>query len=89
MQDEFNALIHNKTWRLIPRSHNRPIIGCKWNHKTKPSADNTSHKYKARLVVKGFLQEGDIDYHENFSPIIKVTTIWLLLALGISQKWHI
>ena len=85
MKDKYDALIHNKTWQFVTRLHNRPVIGCKWIYKTKPSPDGTSHKYKAHLVAKGFLQ-GRINYHENFSPIIKVTTIWLLLALVISQN---
>ena len=89
MKEEFDALTHNKTWTLVPRPHNRPVIGCKWIYKNKPSSDGTSHKYKARLVAKGFLQEGGIDYHETFSSVIKATTIRLLLALAISQGWHI
>ena len=36
MKDEFDALIHNKTWQLVPRPHNRLVIGCKWIYKTKP-----------------------------------------------------
>ena len=89
MKDEFQALLHNKTWKLVPQPHKRPVIGCKRIYKTKPSADGLPPKYKARLVAKGFLQEGGIDYHETFSPGIKVTTIHLLLSLAISQKWQI
>ena len=89
MKDEFQALLHNKTWTLVPRPHKRPVIGCKWIYKTKPSADGLPPKCKAHLVAKGFLQEGGIDYHEMFSPVIKVTTIRHLLSLAISQKWQI
>ena len=89
MEEEISALTQNNTWTLVPRPHNRPVIGCKWIYKNKPSPDGTSHKHKARLVAKGFLQEGGIDYHETFSPVIKTTTIRLLLALAISQGWHI
>ena len=89
MKEEFAALTHNNTWTLVPRPHNRPVIGCKWIYKNKPSSDGTTHKYKAHLVAKGFLQEGGIDYHETFSPVIKTTIVRLLLALAISQGWHI
>ena len=75
MKEEFDSLTHNKTWKLVPQPHNRPIIGCKWIYKNKSSPDGTSHKYKAHLVAKGFLKERGIDYHETFSPVIKVTTI--------------
>ena len=89
MKDEFQVLLHNKTWKLVPRPHKRPVIGCKWIYKTKPSADGLPPKYKARLIAKGFLQEGGINYHETFSPVIKVTTIRLLLSLAVSQQWQI
>ena len=89
MEDEFNALIQNQTWQLVPRPPNRPVIGCKWVYKTKPSADTTSHRCKARLVAKGFHQVGDIDYHETFSPIIKVTTTRLFLALVVNQEGNV
>ena len=65
MKDEFDALIHNKTWKLIPRPQNRPIIGCKWIYKTKPATNDAPHRHKARLVAKGFLQEGGIDYNKT------------------------
>ena len=89
MNEEFQALLHIKTWKLVPRPPKRPVIGCKWIYKTKPSAHGLPPKYKARLVAKGFLQEGGIDYHETFSPVIKVTTIRLLLSLAVSQRWQI
>ena len=77
------------TWQLVPRPLHHPVIGCKWVYKTKPSLAGAPLRYKARLISKGFHQEGGIDYHETFSPIIKTTTIRLLLALAISKQWHI
>ena len=44
MKEEFNALTHNKTWILVPRPPNRPVIGCKWIYKIKPPTDGSSHK---------------------------------------------
>ena len=38
-------------------------------------------KYKERLVVKGFRQKG-LDYFDTYSPITRITSIRLLIALA-------
>jgi hypothetical protein len=42
---------------------------------------------KAWLVSKGFSQVEGIDYDETFSPIAKMNSISLVLALVVSHKW--
>lgn len=39
------------------------------------------------LVVKGFHQVQGIDYTESFSPIIKSSTIRVILSLVVMNKW--
>ena len=57
-------------------------IGCKWIFKRKLKQDGSIEKYKARLVTKGFKQMNDVDYFDTFSPMIRITSIRVLIALA-------
>jgi hypothetical protein len=89
MIDEFRALLVNKTWHLIPHRSDLNIIDCKWVFKLKQKVDGTIDRHKARLVAKGFTQEYGIDYEETFSPVVKSSTIRLLLSLAVTCDWSI
>lgn len=73
IQDEFDALIKNGTWILVPLPPDRSKIGCKWVYRLKENLDGTINRYKVRLVAKGFHQQESFDFTEMFSPIIKST----------------
>ncbi|XP_019154339.1 PREDICTED: uncharacterized protein LOC109150819 [Ipomoea nil] len=87
MDQEFNALLHNNTWKLVPATPGTNIVGCKWVFRTKRKADGTVERYKARLVAKGYNQVASEDFFETFSPVVKPITVRLLLALAISRGW--
>lgn len=89
MVNEINALLHTHTWDLVPRSQAQNIVGCKWVFRLKEKADGSIDKYKARLVAKGFHQRPGIDFKETFSPVIKPTTIRMILSLAVSFNWKI
>ena len=81
MKDEMKALDKNATWDLVEIPKDRKIVGCKWVYKLKKGVDDTKDRYKARLTAKGFSQKAGIDFHEIFSPVVKIVLIRIVLAL--------
>jgi hypothetical protein len=89
MNSEFDSLLKNNTWHLVPASETHNLVGFKWVFRIKRKADGSIDRYKAKLVAKGFHQQAGIGYEETFSPIIKPTTVRLVLSIAISSSWSI
>jgi hypothetical protein len=87
MQTEFNALLQNHTWTLVPPQQATNLVGCKWVFKVKRHADGSIERHKAHLVAKGFHQQAGLDYGETFSPVVKPTTIRTVLSMAYSPGW--
>ncbi|GJR38914.1 ribonuclease H-like domain-containing protein [Tanacetum coccineum] len=89
MLDEYNALITNGTWVLVPRPANVNVVRSMWIFKHKFHVDGSLSRYKARLVANGHSQQQGIDCDETFSPVVKPVTIRTVLSLAISRNWPI
>lgn len=79
--EEYSSLIKNGTWKLTTLPQNRKAISNRWIFKRKYDQDGNISRYKARLVVRGFSQIAGLDYLETFAPVIKFTTVRIVLAL--------
>ncbi|KAL5551289.1 hypothetical protein UlMin_001465 [Ulmus minor] len=87
MEEEYNALVENKTWSLVNLPTDRKAVGNRWVFKVKRNFDGTISKYKAKLFAKGFLQRAGFDFNETFSPVVKPTTIRVVITLALSFDW--
>nr|GEY48715.1 ribonuclease H-like domain-containing protein [Tanacetum cinerariifolium] len=89
MYDEYNALVKNSTWILVPRPSGVNLVRSMWLFKHKFHADGILSRYKARLVANTSNQQLGVDFDETFSSVVKTTTIRTVLSLVVSCKWLI
>ena len=89
MNEEIKAIKKNDTWDLTTLPHGKKASCVKWVYKMKKNAKGEVERYKARLVVKDYSQQQGIDYDEVFTPIARLETTRLLIALAAQNKWSI
>jgi hypothetical protein len=83
--EEYQVLMSNATWHLVPCREASNIVDCRWVHKVKKKPDRSVEWYKARLVAKGFKQQYGIDYEV---PLARLSSL-LLFALSCHLLWPI
>ncbi|GJT65567.1 regulator of rDNA transcription protein 15 [Tanacetum coccineum] len=69
MYDDYNALIKNGTWLLVPRPAGVDMVRSMWLFKHKFYAGGTLSRYKARLVANGSSQQLGVDFDETFTQL--------------------
>ena len=89
VKEELDSIERNNMWELVDLPQGKESIGVKWVYKVKCNANGSVHKYKARLVVKGYVQKYGIDYLETFSPVARFETIRFIVALAAHMKWKV
>ena len=82
MIEKRSSLYKNNTCKLLELPKGKKVIGCQWVFvKKKRSSYGDTVPYKAKLVAKGYTQQEGIGCNEVFSPVVKHSSIKILLAL--------
>lgn len=80
--EELKAFEINNAWTLVDKPDSKNVIKNKWVFKIKRNDKNEIIKYKARLVAKGCSQKYGVDFNETFAPVVRQSTIRLLLSIA-------
>lgn len=89
MRSEIQALQDNHTWDLVPLPPGKFPIDCGWVYKVKLESNGDIRRFKFSLIVKGYTQIEGLDFHETFSPVVKMPTVRTILSLVVQHNWHI
>lgn len=89
MNTEIETIKKNQTWVLTDLPPGHKPVGLKWVYKLRKDSEGNVVKHKARLVAKRYVQRKEIDYSEVFTPVPRLKTIRLLLALSAKEDWEV
>lgn len=64
-------------------------LGGKWVYKVKRDVDGNIATFKARWVVKGYLQQFGIDFDQTFAAVVKPTAFRVWFAIAASYDLDI
>jgi hypothetical protein len=89
MTKEYQSIINNDVWEIVPRPKSKDVVSSKWLFKIKHVVDGSIEKYKEIFVARVFSQKEGIDYEETFDPVAKYTSIKTIIALAAKMKWKL
>ncbi|KAD7117956.1 hypothetical protein E3N88_05224 [Mikania micrantha] len=89
IKNEIDSILQNHTWELVDLPPGCKPLGYRWIFKRKMKADGFIDKYKARLVIKGFRQKEGLDYFDTYSPVTRITSIRLVLAIAALRNLEV
>ena len=78
------SLIENQMWRLVNLTSLKPPykpLASKQVFKVKKEKDSKVLRYKARQVIKGYLQQYGVNYDQTFTAVVKPIAFRALFAI--------
>ncbi|GKF30699.1 retrovirus-related pol polyprotein from transposon TNT 1-94, partial [Tanacetum coccineum] len=90
MKEEISSLKKNNTWELVDQPPGQKLISYKWLYQIKEGIECVQKpRYKARVVAQEFTQRAGIDYNEVFSPVVRHTSIRVILSLTACEDYEL
>ena len=84
VRSELDSIMQNYTYYITDLPPGCKALENKWIMTRKPGG-----KYKSRLVVQGFRQKEGLDYFDTYSPVTRITSIRLMIAIAALRDLEI
>lgn len=85
IQEHLDSLGVNHSCDVVDAPAGANLVDTKWVFKVKRLPNGQVDKFKARLCARGFTQEYGIDYFETFSPVVRMESLRILLAIAAEE----
>ena len=89
MMEEYNSIMKNWVWEVVPRPEGKLVVTSKWLYKIKHAVDGSIEKYKARFVARGFSQKERVDYDETFTSVAIFSSNKAVTSVVAEMGWKI
>jgi hypothetical protein len=89
MMEEYQSIMKNDVWEIVPRPKGRFVVTSKWIFKIKHVVDGSIDKYKETFMARGFSKKEGEDYDYAFAPVSRYTSISTIISLASSMGWSL
>jgi hypothetical protein len=85
MAHEYSSVIDNIMWELVELPPDRVVVNNVWIYKVKSDTAGDVSRFKIRFVAKGCSQRDGLDCTESLSPVIRMASLRLFLAIAAAR----
>lgn len=83
---ELDQIEGKGTWEAVELPPDANVIDTRYVFRRKPIETGEISKLKSRIVARGFTQRFNIDYFETTSPVVKLSTLRLILTVAARRN---
>jgi hypothetical protein len=85
--EEYNSIMKNDVWEIIPNPMEKSVTDFRWLFKIKHAANGSIRNYKAKFVAKGFSLREGVDCENTFAPVPMYTSIQVIMSIALVFGW--
>lgn len=64
----------------------KPLDKNRYYLRNKFKADRSLNNYKAKLVVKGFIEQHDVEFIDTYAHVVKLDSVRIIMSVRSSQN---